>query len=152
MRGIRPVGLGARDTLRLEAGMPLYGHELSDEIDPIQAGLGWAVKADHKDFIGKDALAKRPNDRNIRVGLRIDDRRIARQGFTILRGYEEIGIVTSGTKAPTLDASLAMGYVRPDCATEGCELQIGIRNCPRSRDRGSATLLSAKEEVSNNNG
>ena len=104
-RGAKPCGLGARDTLRLEAAMPLYGHELSEEIDPLQAGLGWAVKLDKGDFIGRDALRRRarmPRPRRHRVGLELDGKRIAREGAAVLRDGQAIGRVTSGTFAPTL--------------------------------------------------
>ena len=81
-RGAKPCGLGARDTLRLEAAMPLYGHELTEEIDPLQAGLGWAVKLNKGDFIGRDALLRLQQDktRPVRVGLELEGKRIAREG------------------------------------------------------------------------
>lgn len=125
--GARPVGLGARDTLRLEAGMPLYGHELSEEIDPLQAGLGWAVKAEHKDFVGKAALREWPADRPIRVGLRLEDKRIAREGYAIEDKGVVVGHVTSGTFAPTVGASIAMGYVARTLARPGQSLEARIR-------------------------
>lgn len=133
--GVRPVGLGARDTLRLEAGMPLYGHELSEQIDPIQAGLGWAVKGQTKDFVGKSALANRDPDRPIRVGLRLTDKRIAREGANIVdvRGAAA-GTVTSGTFSPTLEASIAMAYVRPDLAKPGTQLAVVIREKPAAAE------------------
>jgi aminomethyltransferase len=128
-RGARPCGLGARDTLRLEAGMPLYGHELSEEIDPLQAGLGWAVKLDRGDFIGKEALVKRKADaaRRRRVGLQLDGRRIAREGAEVRAGGKAVGIVTSGTFAPTFNRPLAMAYVDPDCTKVGTQLAIDVR-------------------------
>src|SRR5207237_9774797 len=84
-RGARPCGLGARDTLRLEAAMPLYGHELDEDIDPLQAGLGWAVKFDKGDFIGRDALVRLQQEkkRPIRVGLELEGKRIARDGAKV---------------------------------------------------------------------
>lgn len=127
-KGVSPAGLGARDTLRLEAGMPLYGHELNEKIDPIQAGLGWAVKADAKDFIGKPALQQRPEGRPVRVGLKLTGKRIPREGFQILHDGQDVGEVTSGTFSPTLQASIAMGYVRPDLSAVGTELAVAIRN------------------------
>ncbi|MFO0947095.1 MAG: glycine cleavage system aminomethyltransferase GcvT [Planctomycetota bacterium] len=126
--GVKPVGLGARDTLRLEAGMPLYGHELTESIDPLQAGLGWAVKAELKEFIGKAALVNRPVDRPIRVGLKLADKRIAREGFAIEQNGREVGHVSSGTFAPTVGASIAMGYVAPPLARLGQALEVRIRN------------------------
>src|SRR5438132_10378055 len=101
---LKPCGLGARDTLRLEAAMPLYGHELGEDIDPFQAGLAWAVKMDKGEFIGRDALARRRQDPNLprRVGLELEGKRIAREGCTVLRAGQAIGRVSSGTFAPTL--------------------------------------------------
>ncbi|MFO0970369.1 MAG: glycine cleavage system aminomethyltransferase GcvT [Gemmataceae bacterium] len=128
-RGARPCGLGARDTLRLEAAMPLYGHELSEEIDPLQAGLGWAVKMDKGDFRGKAALVKRKEDasRRRRVGLQLDGKRIAREGAAVKIDGKQVGVVTSGTFAPTLQKTIAMGYVDPASADVGTALQIDIR-------------------------
>src|SRR5260370_20964746 len=92
-RGAKPCGLGARDTLRLEAAMPLYGHELDEETDPFQAGLAWAVKLDKGDFIGRDALLRRREDTTLRVriGLELQGKRIAREGATITREGREVG-------------------------------------------------------------
>jgi aminomethyltransferase len=125
---IRPAGLGARDTLRLEAGMPLYGHELTEELDPIQAGLSWAVKTNDGDFVGKDALARRDPERPVRVGLRLYGRRIAREGFEVRHLEAEIGFITSGTYSPTLDASIAMAYVEPPFAKVGTRLTVIVRD------------------------
>lgn len=127
-RGVTPVGLGARDTLRLEAGMPLYGHELTEEIDPIQARLGWAVKASEKDFVGKPSLVEKTEPRTVRVGLKLNGKRIAREGFPILHEGRPVGHVTSGTFSPTLGISIAMGYVQPELSAVGTELAIEIRN------------------------
>jgi aminomethyltransferase len=128
-RGAFPCGLGARDTLRLEAAMPLYGHELSEEIDPLQAGLGWAVKFDKGDFIGREALLKRKEDANrpVRVGLEIAGKRIAREQAAVLAGGEKIGGVTSGTFAPTLEKAIAMAYVGPAHASPGTVCEVDIR-------------------------
>src|SRR5438874_7546854 len=94
-RGAVPCGLGARDTLRLEAAMPLYGHELNEEIDPLQAGLGWAVKFDKGDFIGREALLARRTvaGRPVRVGLELEGRRAAREGATVLHAGQPVGMV-----------------------------------------------------------
>lgn len=111
--GIRPCGLGARDTLRFEAAMPLYGHELSEEIDPFEAGLAWAVKLKKGEFVGRGALERRKaQPRRTRVGLALEGKRIARQGALVLDSQARvIGEVTSGTFAPTLEQSLAMALV-----------------------------------------
>jgi aminomethyltransferase len=124
---LKPAGLGARDTLRMEAGMPLYGHELSEEIDPISAGLSWAVSLD-KMFIGADALRKIAADGPARklVGLQLDGRRIARQG-SVVTGAAGAGIVTSGTFSPTLQKSIAMAYVNAADAHEGATLTVDLK-------------------------
>ncbi len=124
-----PTGIGARDTLRLEAGMPLYGHELTEQINPFQARLGFACELYNLDYPGRDALRKlkeQPLD-SIRVGLELVGRRVARQGCTVLAGVEPVGWVTSGSYAPTLEKTIAMGYVRPEFARPGTELQIDVR-------------------------
>jgi aminomethyltransferase len=128
-RGARPAGLGARDTLRLEAGMPLYGHELNEDIDPLQAGLGWAVKFDKGEFIGKEALYKRREDtsRPTRVGLELEGKRIAREGAAIQCAGAPIGTVTSGTFSPTMNKALAMAYVAPDHCGVGTCLTVDVR-------------------------
>jgi aminomethyltransferase len=125
----RPCGLGARDTLRLEAAMPLYGHELTEEIDPLQAGLAWAVKLDKGDFIGRDAIVKRSKDPALRrrVGLELDGKRIARESARVLADGPEVGKVTSGTFSPTLSKSIAMAYVEPERTGIGTQLEIDIR-------------------------
>jgi aminomethyltransferase len=127
--GAVPVGLGARDTLRLEAGMPLYSHELSEEIDPFEAGLEFAAHLTGYDFPGRDALVRLGQQprRRTRVGLELPGRRIARQGSVILRDHEAVGTVTSGTFAPTLQKSIAMGYVRAELSVPGTELSIDVR-------------------------
>ena len=129
-RGAVPCGLGARDTLRLEAGMPLYGHELTETIDPIQAGLGWAVKLDKGDFIGRPALvgAAKAAGRPRRVGLELEGKRAAREGCPILAGESTpVGTVTSGSYVPWLEKSVAMGYVAPEAAAPGTRLRVDVR-------------------------
>jgi aminomethyltransferase len=125
---IKPAGLGARDTLRLEAGMPLYGHELSESVDPISAGLSWAVDL-HKDFLGVEKLREiqqRGPARRL-VGLELHGQRIARQGAAIKVRETVVGQVTSGTLSPTLHKSIAMGYVNPDASQEGTELAVDLK-------------------------
>ena len=109
---LKPAGLGARDTLRLEAGMPLYGHELGEEIDPITAGLAWAVDLT-KNFIGRDAIKaiSEAGPKRKLVGLELDGRRIARQGTPLVRDGSVIGEVTSGTFSPTLQKSIATAFI-----------------------------------------
>ena len=123
-----PCGLGCRDTLRLEAAMPLYGHELSESIDPISAGLSFAVKPQSKDFIGKSALLSKPQPpTKKRVGLVLAGRRIAREGTQVLAGQVDIGEVTSGTFSPTLEKSIAMAYIDREAAILGANVELNVR-------------------------
>ena len=132
---VRPCGLGARDSLRTEASMPLYGHEITEEIDPISAGLSFAVKldkgsADSREgrFIGQDALEAiaKAGPKHKLVGFEVEGRRAARQGMGIHRGGEHVGHVTSGCLSPTLDKVIAMGYVPSELAAEGTEFEIDL--------------------------
>jgi aminomethyltransferase len=131
--GLLPAGLGARDTLRLEAGYCLYGHELNDDITPLEAGLGWTVKLNKgSDFIGRQALAeeKAAGLRRKLVGIELRDRGVPRAGYAILRDGERIGEVTSGTMCPTLQRPAALGYVPPAHAQIGTEIAVEIRGKP----------------------
>ena len=128
-KGLIPCGLGARDTLRFEAAMPLYGHELGEDINPYEAGVGWAVKLSKGDFAGKEALEKAKRDPGrSRIGLALECRRIARQGAAVLDSTgEPVGAVTSGTFSPTLQKSLAMALVKPTAASSSSDLFVDIR-------------------------
>ncbi len=110
-----PCGLGCRDTLRFEAGMPLYGHELTEDINPIESGLSFAVKTQKNDFIGKEALLKQ--SARFRIGLKLIDRGIARGDEKVLLNGKEVGFVTSGTHCPTLGGAYAMAIVDQDSET-----------------------------------
>src|SRR5215213_5538100 len=125
---IKPAGLGARDTLRLEAGMPLYGHELTDQTDPLSAGLGWAADLT-KDFIGAPALRQiaEAGPKRKLVGLELEGRRIARQGSPVVQNGQPVGEVTSGTFSPTLQKSIAMAYVDAGLAAEGTGLEVDLK-------------------------
>ncbi|MBX3423636.1 MAG: glycine cleavage system aminomethyltransferase GcvT [Pirellulaceae bacterium] len=128
--GLLPAGLGARDTLRLEAGMPLYGHELSEEIDPLTAGVGFAVNLDNRSFIGSDALRtlQASGVRQRRVGLQLQGRRAAREGAHVLDADQRIvGRVTSGTFSPTLQRPIAMAYVSAELSAVGSMLSVDVR-------------------------
>ncbi len=125
----RPCGLGARDTLRLEAGMCLYGHELDETTNPFEARLGWVVKLDKPEFVGKEALltVKTNGPRRQLIGLELIDRGIARAGFAILKDNLAVGHVTSGTFSPTLEKSIALGYVPTQMAQNGAQFLIDVR-------------------------
>jgi len=125
---IRPAGLGARDTLRLEAAMPLYGHELSESVDPLCAGLAWAVDL-NKDFLGAPPLRNiaRQGPKTKLVGLVLDGKRIARQGTPLSLDGRLVGHVTSGTLSPTLQKSIALAYVDSNHAAEGATLSADLK-------------------------
>ena len=128
--GLMPAGLGARDTLRFEAGLCLYGHELGPDINPLEARLGFVVKLDKDDFIGKDSLVKVKAEGLSKrlVGLKVLGRGVARQGYPILNAEDqEVGYVTSGTLSPTLKQSMGLGFVPPALAKPGTQLQILVR-------------------------
>lgn len=131
--GLIPCGLGARDTLRLEAGMPLYGNELDRSTNPFEAGLGRVVKLGKPgDFVGREALANvahSPLARQL-VGLVVNGRGIARHGYRVLQGGGPIGVVTSGTHSPTLGGPIAMAYVHPNAAEPGTILAVEVREQP----------------------
>jgi aminomethyltransferase len=130
-QGIQPCGLGARDTLRLEAGLPLYGHEYDDETSPLEAGYRWAVKFDKGDFIGREALlsAKENGLKKKLVGLEVEGRVIPREGYSIveIRNSKLVGKVTSGTFSPTLKKPIAMAYVEEAGLGTGESVNIEIR-------------------------
>lgn len=127
--GTRPAGLGCRDTLRLEAAMPLYGHELEETIDPLTAGLGFAVKFDKPEYIGKAALEqiRSAGPQCVRVGLVLEGRRIAREDSPVMVHGESVGKVTSGTFSPTLQKVIAMAYIPRQFSNERTKLEINLR-------------------------
>ncbi len=131
--GVVACGLGARDTLRLEAGMPLYGNELDRGTNPFEAGLGRVVKLEKPgDFVGREALeqvAREGPDKRL-VGLSITGRGIARHGHAVLAGHRRTGVVTSGSHSPTLGQAIAMAYVAPTDAEPGTILSVEIREQP----------------------
>lgn len=127
--GIKPCGLGARDTLRIEMGYSLYGHEISDEINPFEAGLGRYVKTEAGDFIGRDALRGVLAGGPVHsiYGFEMTDRGIPREGYSVFKDGKHIGRVTSGTLSPSLEKSIGMGYLKSGVAL-GDSIQIEIRN------------------------
>ena len=132
---LQPAGLGARDTLRIEAGYCLYGNDITEETNPLEAGLAWLTKLDKDEFIGKAALeqVQREGIRRKLVGLVMEERGIPRSGYPILDDDgAEIGTVTSGTQSPMLQQGIGLGYVanKPAFTEAGREIQIGIRGRP----------------------
>ncbi len=125
--GLVPCGLAARDTLRLEAGMPLYGHELSRDVVPAQAGLGRVVAVDKPAFVGKDGLSSGPANAPVLVGLVAQGRRAGRAGYAVLHGDNVVGEITSGALSPTLGHPVAMAFVAPAASAPGTELTIDVR-------------------------
>lgn len=129
--GLVPAGLGARDTLRFEAGLPLYGQELSKDISPLEAGIGFAVKVGKEpDFIGKEALARQKEAGVPRklVGLEMIDKGIPRTGYPVFADGQPVGEVTTGTQSPTLKKNIGFALVGRESSAEGTELEIEVRN------------------------
>jgi aminomethyltransferase len=127
--GATPCGLGARDTLRLEAKMALYGNDIDHSTTPLEADLAWIVKLDKGDFMGRDVLERERAEgpRRKLVGFEMVDRGIARHGYPIVDGSEEIGVVTSGTHSPTLKKPIGLAYLPPDKSAPGTEFTVLIR-------------------------
>jgi aminomethyltransferase len=127
--GLLPAGLGARDTLRLEAAMALYGHEIDERTTPLEAGLSWVVKLGKGDFLGRAALLEQSEQgvRRTLVGFAVEGRGIARQGHGVLSGGEAVGEITSGTWSPTLEKAIGMAYVPPALAAPGTPLELDVR-------------------------
>ena len=135
---IKPIGLGARDTLRLEMGYCLYGNDIDDTTSPFEAGLGWITKFT-KDFVNSDALAKEKDkgaDQKL-IGFELDERGIPRQGYDIVDGQgKKIGVVTSGTMSPSLNKGIGLGYVSSELSKPGNKINIQIR-----KNKVPATLV-----------
>ncbi len=132
--GVTPCGLGARDTLRLEAAMALYGQDVTEAISPLEAGLGWLVNLDKPSFIGQEALRHQKEQGLSRtlVGLEMQGRHIARHDYEVYAEGQPVGVVTSGTFGPTVEKAIALAYVPPSYATVGQSLSVQIRgkDCP----------------------
>lgn len=132
-QGVQPIGLGARDTLRLEAKLSLYGNDIDESTTPYEACLGWAVKLDSGPFIGSEALAKQKAEGVTRklVGFTLEGRGFARHGYSIVdrdrEGDQELGKVTSGTKGPTVDKAIGLGYVPTEYAKSGTHFTVDCR-------------------------
>ncbi|MFJ5621357.1 glycine cleavage system aminomethyltransferase GcvT [Peribacillus loiseleuriae] len=129
--GVQPIGLGARDTLRFEAKLPLYGQELSPDISPIEAGIGFAVKVDKEaDFIGRSVLSEQKEHGAPRklVGIEMIERGIPRHGYSVYYGSELIGEVTTGTQSPTLKKNVGLVLLKKEYTTIGTEVEVEIRS------------------------
>ncbi len=127
--GLLPAGLGARDTLRLEAALCLYGHELDEQTNPLEAKLGWTVKLDKENFIGRDILlqVKEQGPKKRLVGIEMVERGVPRGGYAVYDNNQRIGVLTSGAPGPTIHKNIAMGYVDSAHAVVGQPVQIDIR-------------------------
>ena len=127
--GVKPCGLGARDTLRLEAKMALYGNDIDHTTTPIEADLNWIVKLDKGDFAGREVLVREKEEgpRRKLVGFEMIDRGIARHGYPVVENGEEIGVVTSGTHSPTLKKAIGLAYLPLDKSAQGSEFTVLIR-------------------------
>jgi aminomethyltransferase len=130
--GIKPCGLGARNTLRLEAKMALYGHEIDASISPLEADLGWIVKLDKGDFVGRDALLKQKETgiRRKLIGFEMRARGIGRDGYEVFLDGAAAGWVTSGGPSPTLNKNIGLCYLPAERSVPGTAIQIMIRNQP----------------------
>jgi aminomethyltransferase len=132
--GAAPIGLGARDTLRLEMRYALYGNDIDETTNPLEAGLGWVVKPAKGDFLGRDAIEKvrAAGLRRKLVGLEMAERAVPRHGYRVRRGDAEVGVVTSGSYGPSVDRSIALAYVAAEHAAVGTELAVEVRGQDRA--------------------
>ena len=124
---VEPAGLGARDTLRLEKGFPLYGRELDEATTPREARLGWVAKPDKGPFVGSEALSQQEPPPRRLVGLEMEEPGIAREGYRVFCGEDEVGRVTSGTLSPTLGKAIALAYVSAEVSARGAEVRVDVR-------------------------
>jgi aminomethyltransferase len=143
--GISPIGLAARDTLRLESGYSLYGHELDETVNPLDAGLGWITaldSADKGDFVGRDALlrVREAGPARKTTGIVLDELAIPREGCSVLLNGRVVGAVTSGTLSPTLGKGIALARVEPDAAEKGTALEIEIRGARKAAKAAPRTF------------
>ena len=143
---IQPAGLSCRDTLRLEMAYRLYGSDMDDDRSPLEAGLGWVVKLDKGDFIGRGALLKQKEQGLTRklVGFQLTEPGIARHGHPVVRDGAAVGLVTSGTRSPTLKISIGLAYVPPALSAEGSALAVEIRGKPVAATVVKTPFLSRK--------
>ncbi|MFA4905809.1 MAG: glycine cleavage system aminomethyltransferase GcvT [Candidatus Margulisiibacteriota bacterium] len=123
---VQPCGLGARDTLRLEAGLPLYGHEYNDKVGPLEVGYSWAVRFEKGEFIGKAALQNRLVDKKL-VGLKLSEKAVPREGYLVKVGGKVVGQVSSGTFSPTLKSPAALAFIDKELSQKGQAVEVEIR-------------------------
>ena len=148
--GVLPIGLAARDTLRLESGYSLYGHELTASINPLEAGLGWITDLDKSDFVGRAALAKIREEGPARkmTGIEMTDLAIPREGCEVWHGGRKVGVVTSGTLSPTLGKGIALALVEPAAAVRGADLEVSIRGALKPAKAVPRTFYKRTKPVS----
>ena len=125
--GCIPCGLGARDTLRLEAAMPLYGHEMDETVSPLETDLDFGVKMNKEDFVGKAALVAAGTPKRMRIGLEATGRGILREHMPVFKGDVQVGQTTSGTKCPYINKAVAMALVENGSLAEGDEVEVEVR-------------------------
>ncbi len=146
---VKPIGLGARDSLRLEMGYPLYGHDLDDTTSPIEAGLAWVVSKTNLNFIGSSRVLKEKTDgvKRKRIGVKLLDRGIAREGSEVRKNGQKIGVLTSGGFSPNLKISIGQGYFDPNVVKIGDEVAVVVRDREIPAIINSATFVAAKTKA-----
>ena len=147
---VEPIGLGARDSLRLEMGYPLYGHDLDDTTSPIEAGLGWVVSKSNEGFFGADRIKKEKETKEVarkRLGVKLLDRGIAREGTVIVKDGAEIGKLTSGGFSPNLQVSIGQGYFDPKVVAIGDKVAAVVRDKEIPAEIASSVFVDAKTKA-----
>ncbi len=147
---VEPIGLGARDSLRLEMGYPLYGHDLDDTTSPIEAGLGWTVSKSNDGFFGADRIKKEKETKEVarkRFGVKLTDRGIAREGTVVVKDGEEIGKLTSGGFSPNLKTSIGQAYFDPKKVAIGDKIAVVVRGKEIPAEVASPTFIDAKTKA-----
>lgn len=147
---VEPIGLGARDSLRLEMGYPLYGHDLDDTTSPIEAGLGWVVSKSNPDFIGHERIVKEKATKEFarkRLGVKLTERGIAREGAVVVKDGVEIGKLTSGGFSPNLKTSIGQGYFDPKKVAIGDKVAVVIRGKEVAAEISSSVFVAPKTKT-----
>ncbi len=144
---VKPIGLGARDSLRLEMGYPLYGHDLNDDTSPVEAGIAWTVSKTNNDFLGSQRILKEKNSSQIsklRFGVKLLDKGIAREGAEVYQNSTKIGELTSGGFSPQLKVSIGQGYFDPNIVKIGDKVVVKVRNKDIEAEISSVSFVEAK--------